>query len=142
MVDQLVARYPTDVRFVFKQFPLNFHANAHLAAEAALAAHAQGRFWPYHDLLFAHQSALARADLEGYATQIGLDLTAFRAALDNHTDAAAVDADVHQGESLGVAGTPAFFFNGRLVTGAVPYDDLVAAVEEAKKRGMPVARDR
>jgi protein-disulfide isomerase len=118
------------VRLVFKQFPLSFHEHAQLAAEAALAADAQGKFWPYHDLLFAHQDALERADLEAYAAEVGLDVVAFNAALDAGTFTAAVQADVAQGLALGIPGTPSFFINGRLGAGALPYDSLAEVVEE------------
>jgi protein-disulfide isomerase len=94
-----------------------------------MAAHAQGQFWRYHDILYTHQSALERADLESYAMMIGLDMVRFRAALDNHTYLAAVDADFFQGQALGVGGTPAFFINGRLVEGALPYESFVNEIE-------------
>jgi protein-disulfide isomerase len=134
VVQRLLATYDGRVRFAYKQFPLWFHTDAFLASEAALAAHAQGAFWPYHDLLYAHQAALARADLESYAAELGLDLDAFRAALDEHTFAAAVDADVAQGTALGVPGTPCFFVNGRMGAGALDYDTLAAAIDEELAR--------
>jgi protein-disulfide isomerase len=130
----LHAAYQGRVRFVFKQFPLSFHQYAQLAAEASLAAHAQGHFWEFHDLLFAHQASLARADLEATAQGLGLDLVAFTAALDQHAYAAAVGADEQQGQSLGVTGTPAFFINGRLAIGALPYDTLRGLIDEELAR--------
>ena len=75
-IHEVLEAYPDQVRVVFKQLPLAFHSHAELAAQASLAAHAQGNefFWPYHDLLFENRSALERADLERYAEQVGLDM--------------------------------------------------------------------
>ncbi|HZO17140.1 MAG TPA: thioredoxin domain-containing protein, partial [Polyangiaceae bacterium] len=105
-VTKLKEKYGNTVRFVFRQYPLPMHPNAALAAEAALAAHAQKKFWKYHDLMFANQKALDRASLEKYATEAGLDSAAFKKALDDHTYAEAVKADQKLGEELGVSGTP------------------------------------
>lgn len=129
-VDRVLRDYGDRVRFVYKQFPLAYHAHAHLASQAALAAHAQGQFWAYHDTLYAHQSALGRTALESYASTLGLDLAAFRLALDERTHAAAVDADIAHGQAAGVRGTPTFFVNGRPIVGAVPYADLAEVIEE------------
>lgn len=130
IVQRLLADYDGQIRFAFKQFPISYHSHAQLAAEASLAAHAQGQFWPYHDTLYAHQDALERADLEGYAADLGLDLDRFRAALDEGTYADAVAADYTQGYLLGVGGTPAFYLNGRAAFGAMGYDTLRDVVEE------------
>jgi protein-disulfide isomerase len=134
VVKRLLADYDGRVRYVFKQFPLYFHTYAQQAAEASLAADAQGQFWPFHDLLYANQEHLLRTDLEGYATQLGLDLVAFGAALDQHTYADAVAADLAQGTALGVPGTPTFFVNGRMAVGAVDYATLAGAVDEELAR--------
>jgi protein-disulfide isomerase len=128
IVTQMLAAYAGRIRFVFKEFPLAQHQYAELAAEAALAANAQGKFWPYHDMLYANQDALARANLDAYAMTLGLDMTKFDDALDAGTFAPAVAADIAQGESLGVDGTPTFFVNGIVVAGAVPYSDLESII--------------
>jgi len=99
-------RYGSVVRFVFRQYPLPKHRHAFAAAEAALAAHGQGKFWPYHDLLFAHQDRLERAALEDYARAAGLDLAKFRQALDDGIYRSAVATDVALGDEIGVEGTP------------------------------------
>lgn len=131
IVSQMLADYAGRIRFAFKEFPLSqIHPYAELAAEAALAANAQGKFWPYHDALYANQSALARTDLDALATKLGLDRTKFDAALDGGTFKAAVEADVAQGTSLGVGGTPTFFVNGIAVVGAVPYATLKSVIDE------------
>jgi protein-disulfide isomerase len=131
IVEQMLSDYSGRIRFVFKEFPLtSIHPYAELAAQAALAANAQGKFWPYHDLLYANQSALARSDLDSYASSLGLDMTEFDAALDNGTYASAVAADVAQGTSLGVDATPTFFVNGVEVVGAVPYSTLQGVINQ------------
>ena len=80
---QIEDEYKGKVRIAFKQFPLPFHDKAHLAAEAALAANEQGKFWQMHDKLFANQQALDRPSLEKYAQELGLDMGKFKAALDS-----------------------------------------------------------
>src|SRR5262249_16260857 len=91
---QLPHRYGADLRIVWRNNPLPFHDHAMLAAEAAMAAHAQGRFWPMHVMLFQNQRALERADLERYAEQIGLDMARFRSDLDQHVHQATIRADM------------------------------------------------
>ncbi len=119
------------VRFVFRNFPLSQHEHAALAAEAALEAQHQGKFWEYHDLMFEHQTALTRADLEQYAKQVGLDVEAFKKALDDHTLRAAVDQDRSDGEALSVSSTPTIFINAVQYTGPFSVSGLQAAVDAA-----------
>jgi protein-disulfide isomerase len=122
--------YGKDVRVVFRHQPLPFHSNAKLAAEASMAAHAQGKFWEYHDKLFANQTALDRASLEKYAGEIGLDLTKFKSALDNGTFRSRVEADAAAGASVGASGTPTFFINGRQVVGAMPFESFKPVIDD------------
>ena len=128
-VHALKERYGDRVRFVFRQFPLPMHENASLAAEASLAAHAQGKFWPYHDLLFANQRQLDRASLEGYAKEAGLDLVKFNKALDEHTYAEAVKADVKLGEQIGVSGTPTMIVGTKRVDNPTEISAVAPLVE-------------
>ncbi len=114
-VKDLKAKYGTKVHFVFRQFPLSFHQNAHLAAEAALAAAAQGKFWEFHDKVFENQKAIERANLETYAKEIGVKLDAFKKALDGGEFKAKVDSDVKLGGEVAVQGTPTMFLNGKRV---------------------------
>ncbi len=109
-------KYGDKVRVIFRQFPLSFHKDAHLAGQASLAANAQGKFWEFHDLLFANQKALKRPELEKYAQQIGLDMGKFKKALDDGTYKAAVDADMALGKRVAVQGTPTMFLNGKRVS--------------------------
>ncbi len=128
-VARLRREYPDDVRVVFRHLPLGNHAHAQLAAEASVAAAAQGKFWDFHDRLFAAQDRLTRADLEAIAVDLGLDLTRFRAALDQHHYRAAVADDAAAAGGLGVEGTPTMFINGVPIEGAAAWDHLKLQVE-------------
>jgi protein-disulfide isomerase len=114
-VKDIKSKYGDKVHFVFRQFPLSFHQNAHLAAEAALAANAQGKFWEFHDKVFENQKALERDALEKYAKEVGLKLEPFKKALDTKEYAAKVDADAKLGSEVAVSGTPTMFINGKRV---------------------------
>ncbi len=126
-------KYSDKVRFVFRQFPLSFHQNAHEAAQAALAANAQGKFWEYHDKLFENQKALTRADLEKYAKETGLNVDAFKKALDAKTYAATVDAELKLGEEVAVDGTPTMFLNGARVANPTDFEGISKQIDEALK---------
>lgn len=132
---QIKEKYGDRVRFVFRQFPLGFHENAHIAAQASLAAHAQGKFWELHDRMFADQAKLDRASLEQAAKEIGLDVAAFKKALDDKTHAAAVDADFKLGQSVAVEGTPTMFLNGKRVVDATNFDSLAKQIDAALAGG-------
>jgi protein-disulfide isomerase len=106
-----------DASLVFKHFPLSFHKDAQLAAEASMAAHAQGKFWEMHDKMFANQRKLKRPDLESYAEELGLDMPKFKAALDSGEYTARVKADITAGHRANVGGTPSIYINGRKYQG-------------------------
>jgi len=137
-VDQIKEKYGTRVRFVFRQFPLPMHQNARGAAEAALAANAQGKFWEFHDKMFQNQSKLERADLEAMAKDVGMDVAAFKKALDSKTFAADVDADMKLGESVAVNGTPTMFINGARVQNPTSFEAISAQIEGVLS-GKPAA---
>lgn len=130
-MDELLAAYPNEIRLEFRHFPLSFHSNAQVAAEAAVCAQAQGRFWEFHDAMFANQGLLARDDLIGFAGDAGVDVDALSACLDSGESTEHVAADQEAGRALGVTGTPNFFVNGVGFAGALPYEELVAIVEDA-----------
>ncbi|HLT35695.1 MAG TPA: thioredoxin domain-containing protein, partial [Enhygromyxa sp.] len=130
-VDEVKQKYGDRVRFVFRQFPLSFHKEAHLAAQASLAANAQGKFWEYHDKLFANQKALGREDLEKYAQEVGLDMGEFRKALDEGTYKATVDAELTLGGEVFVEGTPTMFINGERVANATDAAAISTALDKA-----------
>jgi protein-disulfide isomerase len=131
----LVEQYGTRVRLVFKNHPLPMHPSARAAARAALAAGEQGKFWEYHDVLFAHIDALDPASLERYARDLGLDVERFRRTMGDARTDAAIDADEAEATRLGVAGTPTFFVNGRRLIGAQPLVKFQAATELALADG-------
>jgi len=130
-VDQIKAKYGDRVRFVFRQFPLSFHQQAHLAAQASLAANAQGKFWEFHDKLFANQKALTRADLEKYGKEVGLDMAKFTKDLDDGTYKEAVDAELELGQEVFVEGTPTVFVNGERVGNATDAGSISSAIDKA-----------
>jgi protein-disulfide isomerase len=129
-VKQIEKAYPKQVRLQFRHNPLPFHDKAQLAAEAAVAAGAQGKFWEMHDKLFANQQALDRPNLEKYAGELGLDMNKFKAALDSGSGKAMIDSDKRLAAQFGATGTPSFFINGRPVRGAVPFDNFKKVIDE------------
>jgi protein-disulfide isomerase len=131
VTEQIKKQYGDKVRFVFRQFPLPMHPQAHLAAQASLVAHQQGKFWEYHDLLFANQNALSREALEGYAKQVGMNVPELQRALDAQTQKAAVDADMSLGEGVSVSGTPTLFINGKRVGNPTDFAPVAKMIDEA-----------
>jgi len=107
------------------------HGLARPAHEAARCAGHLGKYWPYHDRLFAKQPAFEREQLIGYAVELDLPRDAFANCLDSHLFADAVDADVAEARALGVKATPTFFVNGRPLVGAHPVQTFRAAIDEA-----------
>lgn len=130
-INEIKDQYGDRVRFVFRQFPLSFHQQAHLAGQASLAANAQGKFWEFHDKLFANQKALSRADLEKYAEELGLDMAAFKQALDEGTYKDTVDAELALGQEVFVEGTPTVFVNGERVGNATDAASISSAIDKA-----------
>ena len=130
VVNEIKAAYPKDVKFVFRHRPLPMHPNAPLAHEASMAAHEQGKFFEYHDVLFANQRALDRASLERYAQQLNLDMAKFKAALDSGKYKSYVQQDSDEGQRSGAGGTPTFFVNGRKIVGAQPFAAFKATIDE------------
>ena len=130
-LQKILETYSKDVRVVFKQYPLSFHENAELAAAASLAAHAQGKFWPMHDKLFANQKFLDRPSLEKYAQELKLNMRKFNEALNKEVFKAKINAETAQGTKVGVQGTPAFFVNGRFLKGAQPFENFKTYIDRA-----------
>jgi protein-disulfide isomerase len=134
---QMEKDFPGKVRVVWKNYPLPFHNNAEPAAQAAMAANAQGKFWQMHDKLFQNQQALDRPNLDKYAQELGLNMAKFKADLDASKYKQVIDAEMKEGQAVGVNGTPAVFINGRKISGAYPYETFkkIADEELAKKTG-------
>lgn len=119
------------IKFVYRDFPLSGHPNAQKAAEASECAKDQGKFWEYHDILFANQDALTVPSLKQYASQIGLNTNEFNECLDSNEKAAEVQKDMQDGQNAGVSGTPSFFVNGREISGSQPYKVFEQAINAA-----------
>ena len=138
VIRALMATFGDELRYVFRHLPLTeVHGHAQLAAEAAEAAGAQGKFWEMHDLLFAHQGALDVHSLKTYAEQLDLDMERFTKALRTRKYAPRIANDVEEADESGVTGTPTFFINGRRHHGAYDLEALtqrVRAATRAKRR--------
>jgi protein-disulfide isomerase len=129
----LLAKHPADVRLVFKQFPLDTHSSAQLAAEAALAAHAQGKFWPMHDKLYANFQSLSAANIALWAKEMGLDMQRFDAEMKAGKYKAAVQKEQAEGEQAGVQGTPTLFVNGKHYNGPIEVELLESVIQSELK---------
>jgi protein-disulfide isomerase/plastocyanin len=119
------------VKYVFRDFPLDFHPSAQKAAEAAECAGEQGKYWEMHDVLFENQDALGVDTLKMYAVSLGLDTVEFDNCLDSGAMAEEVLADLADGQAYGVSGTPGFFINGKLLSGAQPFEAFKQEIEAA-----------
>jgi len=128
-IDQLWDEYPGKLRLVMKQLPVRPAGG--LPAEAALAADAQGKFWELHDLMVAQQDDLSHDSLIALAERAGLDVAAFRTALDQHSFAAAVNADKATAAELDIQATPAFVINGKRVIGNRPLAQMRQIIDQA-----------
>ena len=109
------------VKVVFKQFPLNFHKQAKPAAVAALAAHEQGKFWEYHDKVFANMKNLNDENYKTWAKEIGLNMKKFEAYLKSGKGEKIIERDMNDGRKAGVRGTPSVYINGRKYQGQGGY---------------------
>ncbi|MFW5924746.1 MAG: DsbA family protein [Myxococcota bacterium] len=136
-VSRVLKEYGDQVRVVWRNNPLPFHQEATPAAVAAMEAFEQGgneKFWEMHDLLFDNQKKLKRDDLEGYAKQVGLDMDAFKKALDSNEHKDQIEADQKLAAQLDAKGTPAFFINGRKLMGAKPYEEFEKLIDDEIER--------
>jgi len=122
-------KYGDDVTIVYRHFPLSFHDRAQRAAEASECANDQGKFWDYHDALFANQRELQDEHLSQYAADVGLDTTAFNECLSSGKHVAKVENDMKEGSSAGMTGTPGFFINGRFIGGAQPLEVFTEIID-------------
>ena len=125
--------YPGRIRVVYRHNLLDPEEGT-LAAEAVLAADAQGKFWPMHDLMFASSESITRGTVEEYAEQVGLDIARFRTELDNGTHRPSIRRDLEVARGLGVTATPMIFVNGRPITGAQPLGVFIELVEQELAR--------
>ena len=142
-LNQVLAKYPEQVQLYYRHLPLDsLHPQARRAAEAARCAQDQGKFWEYHDIIFEQAPKAEENDLKRYAEQIGLDIDKFTNCLFQNVHHQAVQKDLDEGSRLGFDGTPAFFINGRFLSGAQPLEEFVRVIEEELARaaaGAPVS---
>jgi protein-disulfide isomerase len=131
---QLEKAFPGQVRIVWKHQPLPMHSNAMPAAIASEAARAQGKFWPFHDRLFANQQALGPDGLAAAAREVGLDMKRYEKDVAARAGEARIQADQKLAGEVGATGTPTMFFNCRQVVGALPFDQLRAVAEAELKK--------
>lgn len=129
LLDELAKAYPTKVKIVFKNFPLQSHQVAMPAAIAALAAHRQGKFWPMHDKIFANNSALTPDKFTAFAKEIGLNMEQFAKDSADPGVRLQVQQDLQNGMQAGVRGTPTLFVNGRRVNQR-SLDGIKAMIDE------------
>lgn len=126
----MLEEYEGKIRFVVKVYPYKYRDFAHIAAEAALAAWEQGKFWQMHTTLLENSPRLDRESLIQYAKMIGLDVERFTRDLDGKKHSDIIERDKKLAESMDLYNTPAFFFNGRKVLGNIPFEYLKKFMEE------------
>jgi protein-disulfide isomerase len=126
--------YPADVKLIFKQYPLDSHPQAQISAQAAIAAHQQGKFWQLHDLMFANHNALSRKAILGWASSLGMDMKKFEADLDSDAIKKAVARDSADGDKAGVEGTPTVFLNGQRYNGDYDLAAMKPVIDGELKR--------
>ena len=135
VIEKILARYPTQVRLIYRNFPLStLHPDAERAAEAGVCALEQGKFWPMHDAMFSDQNALDLDALKNKARRVGLDETRFTACMNSDRPRLAVADDVKAGDELGIQGTPATLVNGRFVSGSVTEQELAVIIDDELRR--------
>lgn len=134
-LDEVVAKYPKEVRIVFKQFPLRMHNFAQPAALASLAARNQGKFWPLHDKLFANFSQLSEEKIRALAQEVGLDMVRFGREVKSPELLKEVQRDIDLGATAGVKGTPTIFVNGKILR-----ERSMAGVQELVERELAKSR--
>src|SRR5262249_44764470 len=129
-ISELEKAYGKDLRVIWKNNPLPFHDKAMPAAEAAMAAGEQGKFWEMHDKMFADQAHLDEATFTKYAEELKLNMGKFKAALAAHKATAGIKEDQALAEKLGARGTPSFFINGRPLRGAQPVQAFKTVIDK------------
>ncbi|KKS64312.1 MAG: hypothetical protein UY14_C0040G0007 [Parcubacteria group bacterium GW2011_GWA1_47_9] len=130
-VNKILNDYPDEVRLVYKNFPLSFHQYGQQAAEASECASEQGKFWEYHDKLFANQSDFSVENFKKWAKDLNLDSGKFNLCLDSGKYSGKVKSDFDEGTRKGVNGTPTIFVNGQAVVGAQPFEVFKRAIDGA-----------
>jgi protein-disulfide isomerase len=133
VLDQVIEKYPQDVKIVFKNYPIRGHNFAEKAAIAALAADKQGKFWPFHDQLFNSYNQLSDQKINEIASKVGLDMAAFEKDRSDPALKAIIQKDVADANQAGVRGTPTVFVNGRMLRDR-RFEGFQAAVDKELER--------
>ena len=115
VLEQVLEQYPQQVKLVFKNFPLRSHSFAYKAAQASMAAEKQGKFWEFHDLLFKNYNRINDQKITEIMNDLNLDADQFQRAMQDPAIKAQIDADLRNGNTAGVRGTPTIFINGKLL---------------------------
>lgn len=123
-IKAILKTYPSQVKLVFKEFPLEEHSQAQLAASAALAAQKQGKFWAMHDAMYANRNNLSRQNILALAKQTGLDMKRFESDMNSTEVRETIVRDLQDGDRAGVQGTPTIFINGQRYNGEIAFDTL------------------
>lgn len=126
--------YPGKIKLIFKEFPLDTHSQALGAAQAAIAAQQQGKFWQMHDALFAHRRDLSTPTLVALAKNIGLDMKRFEADFSSPATKKAILKDMDDGDKAGVEGTPSVFINGRKYNGSLELEPMRKVIDDQLKK--------
>ena len=138
-LDQVMERYGSVVQHVFKHLPLAMHQQAAFAAEASLCASDQGKFWELHDWLFANASRISEDTVLAQVEELGMDRAAFETCLKEDVHTAHVEQDTQEANAAGIRGTPGFVVNGRVITGAQPYEAFASVInEELRRAGVEI----
>ncbi len=135
LLEQLLEKYPTELRVVFKNFPIRSHKYAFTSAMAALAAGQQGKFWEFHDELFKNYNRLNDQKIQEIVKQLNLDQTKFNEDTKSPVEAARVRQDYEEGIRLGVRGTPTVFINGKQFRKKRSMKNMEAVIDEELKAG-------
>ncbi len=136
-IKSILQAYPTQVKLVFKEFPLEIHSQADLAAAAAIAAQKQGKFWAMHDAMFTHHDDLSRKTILALAKDNGLNMDRFESDIDSTSVRETVVRDVQDGDRAGVEGTPTIFLNGQRYNGRIDLATLKPLIDAQLKQGTP-----
>ncbi|MEI7741724.1 MAG: thioredoxin domain-containing protein [bacterium] len=126
---KLAAEFGNQVAWVFRHFPLSFHAQAEPAANSSECASEQGKFWEFHDKVYENQGSIGTALFEKTASDLRLNMTQFKACVAAKKYASRISNDQAEGSTSGVNGTPATFINGKLVSGALPYESIKQMIQ-------------
>ncbi len=135
VMSKVMDEYEGKVRWVFRDYPLSFHKNAISYAVAANCAGAQGKFWEMHDAILDNQKAIKKDGIEGQAEKLGLEMGAWKTCTKDEAQKKEVMADMTDGAALGVTGTPAFFINGIMISGAQPFENFKDIIDRELEQG-------